>query len=97
MAEDEKKKSESFCSCWFREGRVFTLEEEHILGEIRKLKAQYDTLKKHLKSLTHELPDSPKIDEIQAEILNLKEKRKHLETLRQKAAKERMKLLGHSS
>ncbi len=96
MAKDKKDiREESFCACWFKEGRVFTLEEEAILKEIRDLRAKYNELKKRLDSLKRENPESPEIFELENQIATIREKRKDLENIRQEAAKERMKLLGH--
>ncbi len=97
MEEKDKRngKEESFCVCWFREGRVFTLEEEAILKEIRNLREQYNELRKRLNSLKHEDPGSSEIAELENQISTIRERRRVLENMRQEAAQERMKLLGH--
>lgn len=82
---------DNFCVCWARNGRVMTPREEEILREIRLLKAQYDELKKALRS---ELDES-KRRELEVRLQKLKVRREELEKLRLDAAKERMRLLGH--
>ncbi len=74
-----------------------TLEEQHILAQIREVKEEAQGIKEAIRQLEgHAIPPVDELAALHDQLQALRLRRKSLEEQRVKAAHERMRLLGHA-